>query len=148
MSHIAEQLKLSGRLVIEVTGPDGGVKHRHEVPNLVVTTGRDFVASRMKDATATVMTHMALGSSGTAAALGDTALGTELGRVALTSTVVVANVITYTATFPAGTATGAVVEAGLFNAGAAGTMLARTVFAVINKGALDAMTVSWAVTVS
>jgi hypothetical protein len=56
--------------------------------------------------------------------------------------------VTYVATFSAGTGTGAVVEAGIFNAASAGTMLCRTVFAVVNKGVDDAMTITWQITVS
>jgi len=55
---------------------------------------------------------------------------------------------TYVATFGAGTGTGAVTEAGLFNAASGGTMLCRTVFPVVNKQSGDSMTVSWVVTVS
>ena len=56
--------------------------------------------------------------------------------------------MTYTATFPAGTGTGAVVEAGILNASSGGTLLCRTVFSVVNKGANDAMTITWQITVS
>ena len=91
---------------------------------------------------------MAIGASSTAAAAGQTALGSELGRVALASDTVAGAVVTYSANFPAGTGTGAVVEAGIFNAGASGTMLCRTVFSVVNKGVDDAMSITWAITVS
>jgi hypothetical protein len=57
-------------------------------------------------------------------------------------------VTTYVASFPAGTGTGAVTEAGIFNASSAGTMLCRTVFGVVNKGVDDAMSITWAITVS
>ena len=40
------------------------------------------------------------------------------------------------------------VQAGLFNGASGGTMLARTVFAVVNKGEADSMTISWSVTIS
>jgi hypothetical protein len=143
-----EQLKATGSLRVVVTGKDGQVKEEHDFKNLVVTVGKNFVASRMVGTASNVMSHMAIGSSGTAAAVGDTALGAELGRVALASAVATTNVVTYTATFPAGTGTGAVVEAGIFNAASAGTMLCRTVFAVVNKGADDAMSVTWTVTIS
>jgi hypothetical protein len=91
---------------------------------------------------------MAVGSSSTAPANGDTALGGELGRVALTSSTASGAIATYIATFPAGTGTGAVVEAGIFNASSSGTMLCRTTFSVVNKGADDAMSITWAITVS
>lgn len=134
---------MKGRLQIHVN--DELVQ---EVDNLVVTAGKGYVASRMKDTSATAMSHMAIGSGSTAAAAGDTALGNELGRVALTSTTVSSAVVTYVASFPAGTGTGAVTEAGILNASSSGTLLCRTVFSVVNKGASDSMTVTWTVTVS
>lgn len=143
-----ELIKAKGELKVVLTGKDGQVKEEHVFPNLVVTTGKGFIASRMVGTSANVMSHMAIGSGNTAAANGDTALGSELGRVSLGSSGASSNVVTYTATFPAGTGTGAVVEAGLFNASSAGTLLCRTVFAVVNKGADDAMSITWTVTVS
>lgn len=146
--NTTENLKASGSLRVVVTGADGKVKEEHEFKNLVVTVGKNFVASRMVGTASNVMSHMAIGSNNTPAAAGDTALGTELGRVALASASATTNVVTYTATFPAGTGTGAVVEAGIFNASPAGTMLCRTVFAVVNKGIDDAMSITWTVTIS
>ena len=143
----AEQIKVTGQVCITVTDKNGQVKDRREIKNLVVTAGKTFIAARMVG-TPTAMSHMALGSDNTAAAVGDTALGTELGRVALASATSSGAIVTYTASFPAGTATGAVVEAGTFNDPTTGTMLCRTVFAVVNKGADDAMNVTWAITVS
>ncbi len=146
--NATENLKASGSLRVVVTGADGKVKEEREFKNLVVTVGKNFVASRMVGTSAAVMSHMAIGSDNTPAAAGDTALGSELGRVALAGASAATNVVTYTATFPAGTGTGAVVEAGIFNATPAGTMLCRTVFAVVNKGVDDAMSITWTVTIS
>ena len=145
---INDSIKAKGTLVLTLTDELGNVKS-NDAYNLVVTAGLNYIASRMKDATATVMTHMALGSGATAAALGDTDLQTLLDvRRALVSTTVSTNTITYVGTFTAGQATGAVTEAGIFNAASAGTMLSRTVFSVINKGALDTLTVTWTITLS
>jgi|TARA_R110001606_G_C15298357_1_gene642311 hypothetical protein len=122
-----------------------------EIDNLVVTTGKGFVAASMLKTTSNspaAMTHMAIGSNTTNPAAGDTALGTELGRVALTSAAVSGAVVTYVATFAAGTGTGAVVEAGILNASSGGTLLCHTEFAVVNKGSADAITITWTVTVS
>jgi hypothetical protein len=142
-----DNLKITGDVVVEITGADGQLKDRREIKNLVVAGGKTFIAGRMVG-TPTTMSHMAVGSSSTAAANGDTALGASLGRVALTSSSSSGAVVTYVATFPPGTGTGAVVEAGVFNDPTAGTMLCRTVFAVVNKGADDAMSITWAITVS
>ena len=140
---INEALNLTGHLVISVN--DEVVQ---DIPNLVVTAGKGYVASRMKDATTTAMSHMAIGTGSTAAAAGDTALGSESARVAMAGTAVSGAVVTYTATFPAGTGTAAITEAILVNAASSGTILARTVFPVINKSASDSCSISWAVTVS
>ncbi|CAB5220376.1 hypothetical protein UFOVP236_41 [uncultured Caudovirales phage] len=145
-----ETLKASGALRIVVTSAEGQVKEDVQVKNLVVNTGLNYIVSRMKDATATAMSHMELGTGTTAAAGADTALGTAISgsRTALTSTTVSGNTVTYVASFSAGTGTGAVTEAGIFNATSAGTMLCRTVFPVVNKQSGDSMTVTWTVTVS
>jgi hypothetical protein len=91
---------------------------------------------------------MAVGSSNTAAVTSQTALGGELGRVALTSTTRAANTVTYVGTFPAGTGTGAITEAGILNAATTGNMLCRTVFGVVTKAAGDTVIITWNVTVA
>jgi hypothetical protein len=141
---------MTGNLKLVLTDEHGNVKQEEEIKNLVVTVGKGFIASRMKDATATAMTHMEVGTGTTAAAVGDTALQTAVAssRVTLTSTTVTTNNVAYVATFPAGTGTGALTEAGLFNASSSGTMLCRTVFSVINKGAADTLGITWTVTVN
>jgi hypothetical protein len=145
-----ESINAKGKLSVVLTDELGRVKETREFKNLVVTTGLNYIVSRMKDATATAMSHMELGTGTTAAAAGDTTLGTAISgsRTALTSTTVSANTITYVATFAAGTGTGAVTESGIFNASSAGTLLCRTVFPVVNKQSGDSMTVTWTITVS
>lgn len=144
-----ENLKLSGQLTIVLRDKNGNVKEERTEENLVVTTGLGYIASRMKDASATAMTHMALGSGTTNAAAGQTDLVTLLGaREALDSTTVTANAVAYVASFEAGDATGAVTEAGIFNASTSGTMLCRVVFSVVNKAADDTMTVTWTITLA
>ena len=148
---IQDFLKPTGKLRVVVTDKNGNVKTDFETDNLVTTVGKNYIAARMTDtAQPTDMSHMAVGTDSTGAAVGDTTLGTEVGRVALTggegspST----NTIVYTATFGAGTGTGILREAGIFNAGAAGTMLCRTVFDTVTKGADDSVTITWTITIS
>ena len=147
---IHDDLKLKGRLDIVVTSEDGVVKQEESVENLVVTTGKNFVASRMAGTSSSVMSHMAIGTDSTAASAGDTSLGSESARVALTSTTVNNNDVVYVATFPAGTpsSAAAVTAAGIFNASSGGTMLCHTVFSVINKGTSDSLTITWTVSAS
>ncbi|NCG05919.1 MAG: hypothetical protein GWP37_03015 [Gammaproteobacteria bacterium] len=140
---INEDLTLKGHLSIRLNG-----EVVQDVPNLVVTAGKNFVASRIKDTTDAAMSHMAIGTGTAAAAAGQTTLSAEADRNTLTSTTVSSNTVTYVATFGAGEGTGAIVEAGLFNASSSGTMFCRTVFSVVNKGASDSMTITWVITVS
>ena len=139
---INDNLVLTGALTISLN--DVVVQ---ETNNLVVTAGKNWVADRMNNAN-TVMTHMALGTGTTAAAVGNTTLVTELDRNALTSTTVSTNTIAYACTWAAGDGTGAITEAGLFDAASSGDMLARTVFSVVNKGASDSITITWTITIS
>ena len=144
---INDGIKVTGELKLTLTRPNGHIKHEVIVPNLVVTAGKNFIADRLKNNT-TVMSHMAIGTGSTSAAAGNTALGSEAGRVALTSTTVTNNAVAYVATFAAGTGTGAITEAGLLNASSSGTLLCRTVFSVINKASADTLGITWTVTVS
>ena len=147
-----ENLGLSGRLTIVLKDADGNVKDSREIKNLVVNSGLAYITSRMLGTSANVMSHMALGSGTTAASAGDTDLGSLLGsRKALdSSTQSGANneSIIYVATFDPGEGTGAVTEAGIFNAASSGVMLCRTVFPVVNKQAADTLQITWTVTLS
>ena len=149
---INENLKLSGQLNIVLKDKAGNIKETREEKNLVVNTGLAYIASRMKDTTKGAMSHMALGSGTTAAAATQTDLVTILGsREALDSTTISGTnneKIVYVSSFEAGDATGAVTEAGIFNAATSGDMLCRTVFSVVNKAADDTMSVTWTITLS
>lgn len=149
--NVLESLKATGALKIERINSAGDIVETLEVPNLVVTVGKNFIASSMLKTTTNspaAMTHMAIGSDQTAAAAANTTLGVELGRVALSASTVSANAVTYTATFPAGTGTGDVKEAGIFNASSAGTMLCRTTFPIVTKQSGDSIAITWVVTVN
>lgn len=105
------------------------------------------------------MTVMALGTGNTLPSdVTTTTLVTEIGtRQPVTTTrfttAVTNDTIQYVATFGAGISTGAVNEAGIFNAATGGLMLCRTVFGggsggVINKQALDTLTVTWRIQIT
>lgn len=145
-----ENLKVTGAFVAELRGPDGKVKERREVRNTVVTAGKNYLASWLAAASqaGAFMQYVGLGTGTTAADAADTNLETPLAtRVAGTITSST-NVWQNSAVFGAGVDTGAVTEAGLFTASSAGTMFARQVFAVINKGASDSLTLVWQITLS
>lgn len=143
---ITEKLGFKGRLNIVLRDEHGNIKDEREVDNLVVTSGLTFIASRMAGNSKAVMGYMGLGSGTTAAAAGQTDLVTLVGtRVSLSSTTPGTSNVVYSATFGQNTSTGAITEAGIFNAVSGGDMLCRTVFAVVNKQAGDSMTITWTI---
>lgn len=154
MSDINESIKLKGSVKVQLIGPDGKVKQEHEDHNLIVTVGKNYLATWLAAATQSIyfMSYIALGTGVTAPSSGDTALQTEFsgGGYARVQGALVAstNTWTNTATFSPGNGTGAVTEAGLFSALTVGTMFARQTFAAYNKAAGDTLTVVWTVTLS
>lgn len=149
---IIENLKLSGELNIVLKDKDGNVKDTREVKNLVVNTGLAYIISRMVGVDKGVMSHMALGSNNEATAANQTDVKSILGsREAIDSTTINGSngeKVTYVCNFEAGDGTGAVVEAGIFNASTGGDMLCRTVFPVVNKAADDTMAITWTITLA
>lgn len=173
-----EILKLRGSVDIKVWGPTGELKEDRYIPNLVVQTGKNYIATRMigtsnatavatTNSTTSCMTHMALGTSTTTAAVNDTTLVSEVAvagdiaaysRANVASTTQSTGVVTYVAVFgtnnPQRTNTSnttAITEAGIFNSSSAalgGTMLCRTTFAAVNKGNDDTLQITWSITVS
>ncbi len=140
-----DKLSLTGALTVSVNG-----EVVRDIRNLVVTSGKELVAANLQGGTVTPMTHMGVGSGSVAAGSADTALGAQIDRNALSTSggSVSAAVVTYECTWLPGDGTGALTEAGLFSASSGGTMLARTVFPVVNKGADDNVTIVWDVTIS
>jgi hypothetical protein len=144
---IKDKIETIGSLDVVLIDGDGNIKQNFKVPNLVVQTGRNYIANRMASNSNVLMSHMAIGTNNTAAALNNTTLGTETARVTLTSGTANANVVTYVATFNPGTpaTANAITEAAIFNAAVAGEMLCRTVFDVVNKGTADTLSITWTV---
>jgi len=145
---INEGLKLKGDVAVVLRDKNGNIKEERKINNLIVDTGLNFICDRMKD-DETAMTHMALGSGTTAPAAGNTALESQLGsREALDSSTVTNNQIVFISSFEAGDSTGAVSEAGIFNAASGGTMLCRVTFSVVNKAADDVLSINWTITLT
>jgi hypothetical protein len=143
-----EEIDVIDNVTIEVRGPDGKLKQREVCHNLVVTVGKNGIADQLlASPTISKPSHMAIGTGSTAAAAGDTTLQTELDRNALTSKTRSANVVTMVGDWAAGDGTGAITEAGIFDASSAGNMYVRAVFSVVNKGASDTLSLSWALTI-
>lgn len=115
--------------------------------NTFVATGLAEIAKWIGNGTAVIPHYIAVGTSNTAPASGQTALvGTELGRKAFSSTTINSNSVTYVAIFNEGEATGTWEETGVFSASTAGTMFSRAVTGTYTKGALDKIEVHWTYT--
>lgn len=146
--------QVRGDLQIQVIDSlTGNIKEERNETNLVVTVGRNWIAARFKDTgIPTQMTHMEVGQGTTTPVAGNTGIETAFSpaaRVALATAggSVSGNQVTYSATFPAGTGTGPVTEAAIFNASTAGTMLCRTTFGVLTKTATDIIVIQWVISV-
>jgi len=150
---LSEKSKLATSVVhVELIGPDGQLKEERWVHNTITNAGDAHVADQMSDGGENAMSHMAIGDDDDPApAAGDTTLNNEIDRNALTSKTQGAggddNDVIYVGDWAAGDGTNAnIVEAGIFNAAAAGTMLCRAKFTAVNKGAADTLKITWTVT--
>ena len=141
-----------GKLNIELFGPDGKVKEKREINNLMVNVGEAHIADQLASTPGeNAMSHMAIGTGTTAPTSANTTLENEIDRNALTSRTQGAggddNDVIYVGDWAAGDGTGAITEAGILNAAAVGVLLARATFAAINKGASDTLKITWTVTI-
>ena len=142
------KILLKGSCKLVLTDAFGNIKDERQSDNLVVATGLTYICDRMKN-NSTVITHGAVGSGSTAAASGNTDLGSIIGsRVAITSATPSSNTIAYIVAFGAGVSTGSITEFGLFNASSSGSMLARVVFGTITKASGDSLSVTHTLTLS
>ena len=144
-----EQIQVKGNLNIKVIAEDGKIKQEKEINNLVVSAGKNYITNRMTSNSTAILSHMAIGNSNTAATVSDTTLSSETARVALGSgtPTVTDNLIQFIGTYPAGTGTGTVNEAGIINANTSGDLLCRTTFDDINKAAADSIVITWNVAI-
>lgn len=140
-----ENISIKGDLKITLRDVVTGELRERIEKNLVVSVGKSYIASRMASNTMPVMSTMAVGTNSTAPSASDTSLRAQLVSVSLAVAggTPSSNTVLYTATFPPGVGTGALVEAGIFGS----VMLSRTTFTVINKGANDEMSINWTITI-
>ena len=119
--------------------------------NLILNVGFDFICNAigMASSRPNAMSHIAVGTGGTVAAVTQTSLVTEIARKAATYTHATGTkVMIFTAYFGPGEATGSIKEAGVCNAATAGIFIDRVAFAEINKAIDDELTVNFTFTLS
>lgn len=147
-----DTLKLKGSMTAVLFKEDGTTE-TYLRDNIIVNVGFDFIADAIGKSASRpgVMNAIAVGTGLTAAAATQTALVAELARGAATyAHTAGTKIFTFVTTFAAGTGTGAITEAGVFNSTTAssGIMLDRVVFDVINKGAADTLQVTFTFTMA
>lgn len=143
-------IKITGSVRKQLFNSEGNLIYDHTDSNLVVTVGKAYLATWLAAASQSgeFMSYIGLGTGSTAPTIGDTNLQTSLPtRVQGTlSTPGSTNIWQNVASFGPGIDTGAITEAGLFSVSTLGTMFARQVFAVVNKGAGDTFVLTWQIT--
>ena len=117
----------------------------YEGDNHVTDVGLGWIADQCSDAGEAAISHVAVGTGVLNNDGTDTALATELARVAITSNTQTTTSFTVAAQFPAGTGTGTLTEVGMFNDASAGTLIAAKVIN-IGKEATDAYNIYWTIT--
>lgn len=149
MTH--NEFAQSDNVYLELRGPDGKLKQQVSTHNLVVTAGKNWLATYLAATNTSNMLMMAVGTSSTAVTAGDTALNGEFTGQRVVGTLYASqnlwqNTGVFGANVPSSTLTTGVNEAGIFNAGTAGTMYTHATFATINKAPADTLTIVWQVT--
>lgn len=144
---ISNSIKVTGKVDISIIR-DNKVINNKVINNLVVNTGLDFITSRLTSDSATVMSHMGIGTGTTAVTATDTDLETIAGSREAIDTIDTSTtgVLVYSCIFEGSDNSGNITEAALFNASTAGTMLSRTVFSPLIKTSEDTMKIIWTLT--
>ena len=141
-----DQITITGRIHFVERKADGTTVEEW-IDNLVVSTGRELAASRMKDSSQSAVSHIAFGSGATPPTIGDTALQTEVLRKAATVALNQQSVL-YSVTINPGDVVGEISEAGLFNAASSGVMVSRVVYKPRVILPTSSLTMTWALTFS
>lgn len=150
-SGIQDSIRMRGDVCFTLRDVETGkVKEKIEIHNLVVTTGKVWMASRLNDETVNNQSHVAIGTSSQAPAAGDTGLiGTQIVRVAATKSRT-SNAVKFAASYAAGVGTSSNInEAGIFDGSSGTVMLARVITpSTINKTASDQLDIEWTITLN
>jgi hypothetical protein len=146
-----DSINVKGHINIKLISPDGVIKQEIDKNNLIVTSGKTYLATWLAAASQSgeFMSYVGLGTSSTPPSTSDTALGAELSGGGYSRQVGTLTSSTNTwqnvDTFGPGNGTGALTEAGLFSTVTSGTMFAHQVFSTINKASGDTLVITWTV---
>jgi hypothetical protein len=148
-----ETIRLRGSLRIALLDPNNEVVRLIDIPNTVVNNGRAFVLKQLNSVnhdTTLNISHLAIGSSTTAPATSQTALGGEVTRKSITSIAtaeLTANPPNYSMVVSFATNEGntTLAEVALLNSVTAGTMFSRATFASFVKATSNALSITYTV---
>jgi hypothetical protein len=117
-----DSIKLTGKVSIKKYNENKELVKTVDVPNLVVTIGKEFIAARMIDSTPLPdpMAYMAIGDDESTVTASDSSLINEVQRETASPVRTGVN-ITFNASFGAGVAAD-IKEAGIFNSSSSGTI--------------------------
>lgn len=132
----------------------GRIKSVQNCSNMVVTAGKNSIASALRGTTTNnkgIITYCAVGTGGTAPTEADTELQNELFRKEVSVRSSTDNVALFETFFNTSEANDTLLEAGLFGDDASGTADSGTLFCrvIINrtKSSNDTLSLAWSVTI-
>ena len=143
-------LCITGNVDIDVRDAiTGNLISTQRVKNLVVSAGLNLIRDYLNAAATPDIGWFAVGTGTAAVLAANTTLGTEVFRAALTNKVPGTASLTFSYFLPTTAANGfTLTEIGLFNAAAAGSMLARGLIAGIAKNSGITVTFNWTITLA
>lgn len=144
-----DNIKLQANVLVQVFDQSGNLKDERDIHNTVTTAGKYCIADQLLASPTLSKPGWAELGTGTG---GTTLLNAYIvgSRTAFTSKTRNNNVVTMVTDFPAGTGTGAITEAGLFDVATQNTinMTNYTSFTAINKTASDSLKLTWTLTIN
>lgn len=149
-------IKLRGYVVLEAHDKNGLLIARRETHNLITSLGKSFVANTLMATSgySVGVTYCALGTITTTPAVGDTLLGGEVARKAVSSRTVSGAILTVTTLFLSTESGYDIEEIGLFGHTDAtasvntGKLFAHALLSYANATSPTNLTVTWTLEVS
>lgn len=144
-------IRLGFNVHVRRLAADGTLLQEERVHNIATDVGCAHIADQLASVhDEDEMSHLACGTGVAAPAAGDTALGAETAREALTSRVQGAGAADHTDIYSGSFTgiTGAITEAGILNAAVAGTLLVRATFGAKNMAASETLAFDWTLSVA
>ena len=141
-----DRMKIKGGCAWVLKDAHGKLKQAVFVPNTITVTGDNATADWASDRGEPQVNWMAVGTTAGGKDTSSTALEAQAGIVECDSRTQTDNDVAWVGTFPAGTGTGTLIEAGLFNiaTGLSGMYAYQEGF-TITKAAGDSLVGTWTV---